>query len=242
MAALGAFRHSVARVVVRRQQLPLPSAWLAVRSFSDRRIGVVKIWNDQKGFGFISPSEGGEDVFVHRSALGEGMQALSPGASVSFLPEWDDKKKKDRAADVQTADGDAGAETTSNLSGVDVASHHIVGSWEKWAIHKTAMAGDDALRHRVTLRSDAPKGKESGSVREEFQIVGNKSWDLRYYPAGGDKEEVVILKPGGPGSKAALGSKKKGHGRNWAVEGAAGASFDIIFDTQSQLVKSEIVE
>ena len=29
--------------------------------------------------------------------------------------------------------------------------------------------------HRVTLRSDAPKGKESGSVREEFQIVGNKS-------------------------------------------------------------------
>lgn len=41
-SALGAFRHSVARVVVRRQQLPLPSAWLAVRSFSDRRIGVVK--------------------------------------------------------------------------------------------------------------------------------------------------------------------------------------------------------
>lgn len=32
-------------------------------------------------------------------------------------------------------------------------------------------------------------------------------------------QEVVILKPGGPGSKAALGSKKKGHGRNWAVEG-----------------------
>ena len=30
--------------------------------------------------------------------------------------------------------------------GVDVASHHIVGSWEKWAIHKNAMAGDDALR------------------------------------------------------------------------------------------------
>ncbi len=29
----------------------------------------------------------------------------------------------------------------------------------------------------------------------------------------------MILKPGGPGSKAALGSKKKGHGRNWAVEG-----------------------
>lgn len=35
-------------------------------------------------------------------------------------------------------------------------------------------------------------------------------------------QEVVVLKPGGPGSKAALGSTKKGHGRNWAVEGAVG--------------------
>ena len=32
-------------------------------------------------------------------------------------------------------------------------------------------------------------------------------------------QEVVVLKPGGPGSKAATGSKSKGHGRNWAVEG-----------------------
>ena len=40
----------------------------------------------------------------------------------------------------------------------------------------------------MTLRSDAPKGK-GGDVREEFQIVGNQSWDLRFYPAGGDKEE-----------------------------------------------------
>ena len=47
--------------------------------------------------------------------------------------------------------------------------------------------------HRVVLRSDAPKGKASNSVREEFQIVGNKSWDLRYYPAGGDKEVGIAM-------------------------------------------------
>ncbi|CAL1136623.1 unnamed protein product [Cladocopium goreaui] len=227
--------------IVARQRQALPSTWLAVRCFADRRVGVVKNWNDQKGFGFISPSEGGEDVFVHRSGLGEGMDALSPGMSVSFMPQWDEKKRKDRASDVQASDEASSPEATSD-PGVEVTSHHIVGSWEKWSIHKSAMAGDDGLRHRVVLRSDAPKGKASNSVREEFQIVGNKSWDLRYYPAGGDKEEVVVLKPGGPGSKAALGSKKKGHGRNWAVEGAAGASFDIIFDTQSQMVKSELVE
>jgi len=61
----------------------------------------LRNWNDQKGFGFISPSEGGEDVFVHRSGLGEGMDALSPGMSVSFMPQWDEKKRKDRASDVR---------------------------------------------------------------------------------------------------------------------------------------------
>lgn len=45
----------------------------------------------------------------------------------------------------------------------------------------------------MVLRSDAPKGKASNSVREEFQIVGNKSWDLRYYPAGGDKEVGIAV-------------------------------------------------
>ncbi|CAK9107744.1 Cold shock domain-containing protein 4 (AtCSP4) (Glycine-rich protein 2b) (AtGRP2b) [Durusdinium trenchii] len=212
--------------------------WVSLRCFADRRVGAVKVWNEQKGFGFIAPSEGGEDVFVHRTSVAEGVQ-LSPGMSVSYLPEWDAKKNKDRASNVQVAEPPEGE--SSGTGAGEVQSHHIVGSWEKWNIHKAAMKGDDALRHRVTLRSDAAKGK-GGDVREEFQIVGNQSWDLRFYPAGGDKEEVVVLKPGGAGSKAALGSKKKGHGRNWAVEGTAGESFDIIFDKQSIMVKSEMVE
>lgn len=37
---------------------------------------------------------------MHRSGLGEGMDALSPGMSVSFMPQWDEKKRKDRASDV----------------------------------------------------------------------------------------------------------------------------------------------
>ncbi|CAE7424996.1 GRP-2, partial [Symbiodinium sp. KB8] len=213
----------------------------AVRAFADRKTGTVKLWNDQKGFGFITPSEGGEDVFVHRTGIAEGV-TLSPGLSVSFAPEWDDKKRKDRASDVQLeAGGEGSTLPASDQQGSKVAdSHHIVGSWEKWSIHKKAMAGEDSVfRQQVTIRDDAPKVGELR--REEFQIVGNASWDIRLYPGGGDKQEVVVLKPGGPGSKAATGSKSKGHGRNWAVEGQPGDNIDVTLNTDTMMVSAETV-
>ena len=47
--------------------------------------GTVKWFNDAKGFGFIAPSDGSKDVFVHFSALqGDGFKTLAEGASVEF--------------------------------------------------------------------------------------------------------------------------------------------------------------
>ncbi len=48
-------------------------------------VGVVKWFNDQRGYGFITPDEGGKDVFVHSSGIqGTGQDSLREGQRVEF--------------------------------------------------------------------------------------------------------------------------------------------------------------
>lgn len=52
---------------------------------SDRQNGVVKWFNDAKGFGFITQTNGGPDLFVHfKSIQGDGFKSLQEGQKVTF--------------------------------------------------------------------------------------------------------------------------------------------------------------
>lgn len=61
--------------------------------------GTVKFFNDDKGFGFITPDNGGTDVFVHISALERG-NSLRDGDKVNFEIGQDRKTGKSKAENV----------------------------------------------------------------------------------------------------------------------------------------------
>jgi cold shock protein len=64
--------------------------------------GTVKWFNNQKGFGFIQPDDGGADVFVHISAVERaGLRSLHEGQKVSFELEADRRSGKSSATQLQ---------------------------------------------------------------------------------------------------------------------------------------------
>ena len=66
--------------------------------------GTVKWFNEQKGYGFIQPEQGGTDVFVHISAVQRaGLAGLNEGQRVQFELEKDKRSGKSAAENLQAA-------------------------------------------------------------------------------------------------------------------------------------------
>jgi CspA family cold shock protein len=63
-------------------------------------IGTVKLWNEDRGFGFIRPDGDGPDVFVHAKNL-DGASELVPSQRVEYETEFDRTRGKYHAADVR---------------------------------------------------------------------------------------------------------------------------------------------
>lgn len=67
-----------------------------------RRAGQVKFFNKEKGFGFISPDDGGRDIFVHVSSVQRaGVPYLEDGMRISFAIEDDTRGRGPQAINLQ---------------------------------------------------------------------------------------------------------------------------------------------
>jgi CspA family cold shock protein len=67
-----------------------------------RQTGTVKFFNSAKGYGFITPDDGGKDVFVHVTAVEQsGLQSLADGMRISFETEPDKRGKGPKAVELQ---------------------------------------------------------------------------------------------------------------------------------------------
>jgi len=66
--------------------------------------GTVKFFNHNRGFGFIEPSDGSPDVFVHATAVEKaGMPALAEGQKLNYEVEIDERSGKSAATNLQNA-------------------------------------------------------------------------------------------------------------------------------------------
>ena len=78
---------------------PLPPDPSASSAAQPRVGGVVLRWNAEKGFGFIRPHDGGQDLFCHAYNIDDG-NALGEGFDVSFVRKYDDARGKTHADQV----------------------------------------------------------------------------------------------------------------------------------------------
>ena len=120
--------------------------------------GVVLRWND-KGFGFIRPDDGGEDIFCHRSSIQDG-DTLTPGALVSFVKGWDERKDKECAEEVlgSTMGGETSASATVLTDGI---LHQQLTSGAL-----TAMPPADGILQFASLGHKVEEGHAVPSVEE----------------------------------------------------------------------------
>ena len=87
---------------MRRSGGSTSTASASAKGYIEMTRGTVKFYNDQKGFGFIQPDDGGKDVFVHATALERaGIRSLNEGQKVSFETQVDRRSGKTAVSNIQ---------------------------------------------------------------------------------------------------------------------------------------------
>ncbi|KAJ1636292.1 cold-shock' DNA-binding domain-containing protein [Pavlovales sp. CCMP2436] len=184
--------------------------------------GVVKRWNMQKGFGFITPTSlsAGADVFVHQSALiMDGFRCLCEGELVKFELTQEEDGSRFRASSVTAPDG-------GKLKGLWADEVHASGTVARWRADKgfgfitPSDGGDDVFVHQSAIHAIGYRSLTVGEVVE--YAVGTEEGG-GFVPQGRIKATKVTASGGRP-VRAVRDSQNGSHavGGRYAAAGLGG--------------------
>lgn len=120
--------------------------------------GVMVNWHNDKGFGFIRPNQGGEDVFCHVSDLLHGEGSVQEGDEVRYIEKYDERKGKTRAAEVEVSAGGHGGGSRRDSSRRRRSRSHHRGGYSRH--------GDDRDGSADGQDRDSSRGRGGGRRRE----------------------------------------------------------------------------
>ena len=169
--------------------------------------GTVKWFNSSKGFGFITPDDGGEDLFVHQTEIkSEGFRTLQEGEKVGYEPIED--KGKMKAVNVTSTDGGAvkggsgggggrgrgggrqqprkWPEGVSPSDGKQIGAVKWFNSEKGYGFIAPAAAGEDLFVHQSAINAPGFRSLMEGE-EVEFKIVDER----------GKQKAIEVTGPGG---------------------------------------------
>lgn len=132
--------------------------------------GTVKMWYDDKGFGFVVPVGGGDDIFVHRSVLGEGM-SLVVGSNVQYEAAWNPAKNK-------------------------LAASRVFGAIPQGSSSSSGPMGKGGTEPSDSIfLAGLPKHSDENFVRQIFGPYGSVM-DVRVLPDSGKPDRAALMRLG----------------------------------------------
>jgi cold shock CspA family protein len=209
--------------------------------------GTVKNFNSKRGFGFITPDKGGDDVFCHWEAIqtDERWPKLEKDQKVTFSVEYDENGKA-KAANVTKAGGGkitAGTDTKTygdfrypgtvkwfrGWTGKEGGFGFITLNMEATVGDETLAEGDEIYVSREELLAENPQNpKICGGMEVEF-LVAKTDYDKFVasevtLPGGDPIGDLPEREPKAKGTKGTKGAKGSSKGAKGSSKGAKGSS------------------
>eukprot|EP00405_Crypthecodinium_cohnii_P013406 CAMPEP_0206434144 /NCGR_PEP_ID=MMETSP0324_2-20121206/8977_1 /ASSEMBLY_ACC=CAM_ASM_000836 /TAXON_ID=2866 /ORGANISM="Crypthecodinium cohnii, Strain Seligo" /LENGTH=338 /DNA_ID=CAMNT_0053900591 /DNA_START=172 /DNA_END=1188 /DNA_ORIENTATION=- len=176
-----------------------------------KKMGTIKVWFDEKGFGFVEPQGGGDDLFCHRNSLEDGQSSLPVGTTVEFEAEWAPQRGKFAVKKARVPGGGGGGPPGGmNKTGEQTGTVKVWFDEKGFGFLAPAAGGTDVFCHRNVL-----SGSSSLTVGDSVSF--NADWDPKRNKYAATKCTVT----GSGGGGASIGGGGGGGGGGGSSYGKA---------------------